>query len=212
MKRCLRKVLGNAKLTLDELNTVLVEVEGTLNSRPFTDAFEEFEGKVLTPSHLICGRAIHFIPQKETVQGEISCRERFKYITLNLKHFWKRWKGEYLTGLREFHKCTNGGTSRKIQKGDVITVFGEREKRCNWKLAVVQELIVGKDKEIRGAVPQQLSQRETCMNDQDERLLKFPKQRQRRCLIHSAYESRWVGCCRFPAQIASPRSARQYFM
>ena len=53
VKRYLRKVLGNAKLTLDELNTVLVEVEGTLNSRPLTDAFEEFEGEVLTPSYLI---------------------------------------------------------------------------------------------------------------------------------------------------------------
>ena len=145
VKRCLRKVLGNARLILDELNTVLVEVEGTLNSRPLTDVFEEFEGEVLIPSHLIYGRAIHFIPQKET-----SCEERFKYITLKLQHFWKRWKGEYLTGLREFHKCTNGGMSRKIQKGDVVTVFGEGEKRCNWKLAVVEELIVGKDKEIRG--------------------------------------------------------------
>ena len=77
--------------------------------------------------------------------------ERFKYITLKLQHFWKRWKGEYLTGLREFHKCTNGGKLRKVQKGDVVTVFGEGEKRCKWKLAVVEELIVGKDKEVRGA-------------------------------------------------------------
>ena len=150
VKRCLRKVLGNAKLTFDELNTVLVEVEGTLNSRPLTDAFEDFEGEVLTPSHLIYGRSIHFIPQKQTVQGEISCGERFKYVTLKLQHFWKRWKSQYLTGLREFHKCTNGGASRKIQKGNVVTVFGEGEKRCNWKLAVVEELIVGKDKEVRG--------------------------------------------------------------
>ena len=96
---------------------------------------------------------------------------------------------------------------RKVQKGDVVTVFGEGEKRCKWKLAVVEELIVGKDKEVRGAkvrvvgkgkpfclnrpirnfshwkfkldrvgkgrkgVCQQLSQRETCMNDQDGRLL-----------------------------------------
>ena len=58
VKRCLRKVLGNAKLTVDELNTVLVEVEGTLNARPLTDEYEEFEGEVLTPSHLIYGRRL----------------------------------------------------------------------------------------------------------------------------------------------------------
>ena len=32
VNRCLKKVLGTAKLSFDELSTVLVEVEGTLNS------------------------------------------------------------------------------------------------------------------------------------------------------------------------------------
>ena len=77
MKRCLRRVLGNAKLTVDELNTVLVEVEGTLNARPLTEEYEEFEGEVLTPSHLIYGRAISFIPEREEVRG-VNCRKRPK--------------------------------------------------------------------------------------------------------------------------------------
>ena len=36
VKRCLRKVLGNARLAYDELQTILVEIEATLNSRPIT--------------------------------------------------------------------------------------------------------------------------------------------------------------------------------
>ncbi|XP_065052637.1 uncharacterized protein LOC135681915, partial [Rhopilema esculentum] len=51
VKRCLRKVLGNARLTQDELHTVLTEIECTLNSRPLTYQYEI--GEVLTPSHLI---------------------------------------------------------------------------------------------------------------------------------------------------------------
>ena len=35
-KRCLWKTLRNAKLNYDESHTALVEVEGTLNSRPLT--------------------------------------------------------------------------------------------------------------------------------------------------------------------------------
>ena len=58
VKRCLRKALGNARLTQDEMNTVLAEVEATLNSRPLTYQYEEFDAQVLTPSHLLVGRRI----------------------------------------------------------------------------------------------------------------------------------------------------------
>ena len=55
-KRCLRMVLGNAKLNADELLTVLTEVEATMNSRPLTYDYDEVGAKMLTPSHLIYGR------------------------------------------------------------------------------------------------------------------------------------------------------------
>ena len=38
-----------------------------------------------------------------------------------------------------------------MKKGDVVTVYGEGVKRGNWKLAKVEELIIGNDKEVRGA-------------------------------------------------------------
>ena len=63
VKRCLKKVLGTAKLSFDELSTVLVEVEGTLNSRPLTYNGEELEDQVLTPSHLIVGRSISLLSE-----------------------------------------------------------------------------------------------------------------------------------------------------
>lgn len=84
VKRCLRKVLGNAKLTVEELSTVLVEIEGTLNARPLTEEYEEFEGEVLTPSHLIYGRAINFIPERQSAKQESTCGQRYGYLTLVL--------------------------------------------------------------------------------------------------------------------------------
>ena len=55
VKRALRKVLGQAKLTYDELLTNLIEIEGIVNSRPLTYDYDETDGEVLTPSHLIFG-------------------------------------------------------------------------------------------------------------------------------------------------------------
>ena len=58
VKRCLRKVLGNARLSFDELFTVLTEVENTLNSRPLTYKYDEPGVEMLTPFHLIFGRRL----------------------------------------------------------------------------------------------------------------------------------------------------------
>ena len=113
-------------MSVEELTIALVEIEGTLNARPLTDEYEEFEGEALTSSHLIQGRAISFITQREGVKEESSCGKRFRYITLKLQHFWKRWQSEYLTRLREFHRCKSGKTGKCVKEGDIVTVYMEK--------------------------------------------------------------------------------------
>ena len=44
VKRCLRKTLGRSTLTFDELATILVEIEATLNNRPLTYVCDDTEG------------------------------------------------------------------------------------------------------------------------------------------------------------------------
>jgi len=60
VKRCLRKSLGKTILNFDQMNTLLVEIEGILNSRPLTYVEDDTGGigYTLLPSHLIYGRRI----------------------------------------------------------------------------------------------------------------------------------------------------------
>ena len=51
IKRSLRKTMGRANLSFEELRTILVEVEGVINARPLTDV-ENVEDGVTSPSHL----------------------------------------------------------------------------------------------------------------------------------------------------------------
>ena len=44
VKRCLRKVIGRAALNYEELVTLLVEIEGIINSRPITYVYDDTEG------------------------------------------------------------------------------------------------------------------------------------------------------------------------
>lgn len=132
VKACLRKVLGNARLSFDELLTALVEVEGTLNSRPLTYEYDEVGHEVLTPSHLVYGRRIQSMPDEiaeEPKENESSCYERFRYLTERLTHFWKRCRNEYLVNLREFHRAKSGRAVRQVKVGDVVTVFEENKKK-----------------------------------------------------------------------------------
>ena len=155
VKRCLKKVFGNARLAYDELLTVLTEVEATLNSRPLPYGYDNpYEGEVLTRAHLLYGRRLLSLkeePREDDDETKTSYRRRYKYINETLQHFWKRWQREYLTNLRESHDCNAQAIGKAPKVGDVVTVYEEGVKGNGWKMAVVESLIVGKDKEVTGA-------------------------------------------------------------
>lgn len=58
IKPLLQKVVGNAKLKLDGLKTIFIEVENILNSRPLTYLSEKNYDVVITPYHMMYGRSI----------------------------------------------------------------------------------------------------------------------------------------------------------
>ena len=63
VKRTLKKILGNAFLSYEELQTVVTDVECTVNSRPITYLYSNEQIKPLTPSHLVAGRRLLSLPQ-----------------------------------------------------------------------------------------------------------------------------------------------------
>ena len=155
VKRCLRKVLANARLSFDEINTVLTEIEFTLNSRPLTYLYDDLE-EVLTPFHLLFGSRL-FSLSEGLVDNE-DCEEsntntickRFLYLSRKLTHFWNRWRREYLKDLRETHSQQKK-SNNEVNKGDIVLIFEENTKRNLWKTGIVEDLIVGRDGVVRGA-------------------------------------------------------------
>ena len=62
-KQSVKKTLGRAFVTLEQLETVIVEIEAILNDRPLTYVPSDFaDPELLTPSHLLYGRRIRPVP------------------------------------------------------------------------------------------------------------------------------------------------------
>ena len=155
---------------VSSLQTIIVEVKAMLNDHPLTYLPSDITDlEPLTPAHLIYGRRITTLPHPIVEEDEVidpnygdgsDLRKRANTQALILKHFWKRWKLEYLTSLREFHKTTGNNTQR-VQTGDVVLVHDDTP-RINWQLAVIEDVIKGSDGLVRAINIHTKSERTNC--------------------------------------------------
>lgn len=164
-KRCLKKMIGHAKLTYEELLTLIVEIESIINSRPLSYLSPIDIEQPLTPSHLLVGRRLLSIPDFRVSEDEYDpivttelLTKRVKSLNEILKHFWKRWRNEYLLELRNSHRQVKKRHGTEIiQVGDIVTVHSDDTPRNFWRLGRVEEIIVGRDGEGRVAIVKVLS-------------------------------------------------------
>jgi hypothetical protein len=154
VKGCIKRVIGRASLSFEEMRTVLTEVEAIINARPLTYLYDDEESisYPLSPSHLINGHRITTTPNSEhfdVVSTYKTLTRRARHQKNILQMFTNQWRKEYLTGLREQHRIKakkQGGPS--ISVGDVVIVKNDSTSRLFWKLAIVEELIQGSDGKV----------------------------------------------------------------
>ena len=157
MKRPLRKVIGRTNLTYDELQTIVVEIEGLINARPLTYVYDDVESVSfpLSPSHLVYGRRVTTMPNSE----HFEIQSTYQSLTRKVRHhrnllqrFSNQWKSEYLLALRE-QSSTNsrGNRNPEIAVGDIVIIRNEQTKRIFWKMAKVEQLLQGDDGATRAA-------------------------------------------------------------
>ena len=153
VKEPLRKVLGKALLTFTELNTLLVKIEGVINSRPLTAVSDDHrDPSPITPAHLAIGRPLNQLPEVSEENSEESSKkimERYLYLQRLLNHYWKRWKQEYLHHLTVRNKWLK--EEPPLQVGDIVLVSEDNVSRGKWPLARVTEVYHGRDGLVRTA-------------------------------------------------------------
>ena len=126
VKESLQRTLVKARLTYEELETLLLEIEMAVNSGPLTYLHDE-PIEALTPSHLCIGRRLINSMISDYADDDddpsIIIQKRFRFINTILSHYWKRFYSEYLNQLREKHCYVNGKyDTSKLVIGDVVLI------------------------------------------------------------------------------------------
>ena len=156
VKNHLKRTLGRARLTHEELETVLAEVEAVINSRPITFIYSKpAEGSILTPAHFLVGKRLTTLPDGAitAVQaGRDELTRRFEFRTKLINGFWSRWKREYLLQLKSAHTVNQPKKVQFVSVGDVVLLGEEKLPRQQWKTARVQELVQGRDGRCRSVI------------------------------------------------------------
>ena len=152
VKTALRKTLGSRCLTRIELETVLCEVEASVNSRPLT-----FQGDTidcpgpLTPNHFLTGRSVGFqakVAECPTSVNPRALSERARICEMRLNKFWDVWTNDYL---RNLPPAVRGKAHSDLTIGSLVLVHEEKIPRLLWETGVVTRLFPGRDGRIRSA-------------------------------------------------------------
>lgn len=144
----LLRVLGNSTVSAEDFNTLLVQVEGVLNSRPLTPLSDDpTDLEPLTPAHFLTGGPIHALPEPDYSNEKLNRLSRWQLVQRQLQDFWTRWRKEYLTQLQA--KPKNWKSPVKVDVGMLVIIVDENQPPMRWKLGRIEELHPGDDGVVR---------------------------------------------------------------
>ena len=149
MKRHLKRVTTNVKLTFEEYMTVLTQIESCLNSRPLVPLNTDDHIEALTPGHFLIGRSLESLPDLSLSYQSMTVLRRWYLVQSIVRHFWTRWSNEYLINLRRLTKWQH--PTRNISEGDVVVLQEDGLVPSKWQLARVILVHPGSDGTVRVA-------------------------------------------------------------
>ena len=142
---------NNRKLDDEGLETLVVEAEAIVNSRPLTYLpLDSEESEALTPNHFLLGSSNGIRqPMKPPTDTRTALKSSYDQIQLQLDMFWKRWTREYLPTLTTRPKWHTD--VKPLAEGDLVVIVDE-SRRNSWTRGRIVQVIKGEDGRTRQAL------------------------------------------------------------
>lgn len=150
VKKALNTTLKEQTPRLETLNSLLIECENIVNSRPLTHLpVSPDEPEPLTPNHFLLG-CPNSTQTPASYDPKLCCLRKQWRVLQNLKNcLWKRWILEYLPELTRRTKWSR--PSMPVMEGSLVLICETDQARSKWKRGRIHKLFVGKDGVARSA-------------------------------------------------------------
>ncbi|XP_031356668.1 uncharacterized protein LOC116180692 [Photinus pyralis] len=146
VKRHLVRVVGNQILTLEEFNTVVIEIEAILNSRPLCPiSTDPNDLASLTPGHFLTLEPLSSPPDPDLSHLKSSRLARWQMVQHMQQSFWARWKAEYLHTL---YQKSHWATDKNLVPADIgtlVLIKDETTPPLKCRLGRIDNLFPGSD-------------------------------------------------------------------
>ncbi|KAL7880314.1 hypothetical protein SRHO_G00025680 [Serrasalmus rhombeus] len=147
IKSALRVAVGSQSTSEDVLYTVLVEVEGILNSKPLCYASSDVaDPDPITPNMLLMGRRDASLPQVAYAPADMG-RRRWRHCQNIVDQFWIQFARQYLPTLQTRQKWHK--QSENLAVDSVVMIVDPQLPRAQWPIGRVTKTITSQDGCVR---------------------------------------------------------------
>lgn len=150
LKTHLYRVIGSQLLTYEELQTVLIQIECVMNSRPLTVISSDPHPEVITPAHFLMSTPLQYLPAADLSDSRLNLIQRKKLLDNMVLSYWKKWRLEYLHTLQVRQKWAT--TVNPVKIGTIVLLHQDDSLPLNWPLGVIIDVFPGADGIIRVAM------------------------------------------------------------
>lgn len=144
----IKRVIGSNELIYEQFNTLIIQVEGILNSRPLIALSQDpSDLDYLTPGHFLTGAPITSFPEPDLTEIPQNRLKFWRLCVQMQQHFWKKWYHDYLTQLQSRPKWRN--VMPNLKEGMLVILREDNVPSYKWPMARIVKVIPGKDNKVR---------------------------------------------------------------
>ncbi|XP_062556787.1 uncharacterized protein LOC134221614 [Armigeres subalbatus] len=146
-----RRIMGQKAFSMDQLLSVVAQIQSVLNSRPLVSMSDSPDDlSALTPGHFLIGEPPVSIAEPDLLNLSPNRVTRLQDMQRSVQDLWRCWSRDYVSQLQQRSKWRR--PSVDILKGQLVLLKLDNYPPLQWPLGRIIETFTGSDGRVRVVV------------------------------------------------------------